>query len=247
MTKAQKNTLKARLKAGETTRGIWLNLQSDAVTEIAGHSGADWCVVDGEHAPFDPVTLQRQLRILEGTPANAAIRVPDDQTWMLKQVLDIGARTVIVPMVDTPDQAEAIVQACRYPPHGIRGMGPAVARVSGYGRLSDYASNANDEICIIVQAETGTALDNIEAIATVDGIDGIFIGPADMAANLGTGPKAVADAIDDAIRRIAATGLTAGILTTPDQRAHYEAQGTRMTGIASDARLMERAMAEVFA
>ena len=246
MTTAPLNTLKARLKAGEKTRGLWLDLQSDAVTEMAGHSGADWCLIDGEHAPFDPATLLRQFRVLAGTPAAAAVRVPDGQAWMLKQVLDMGVQTVIVPMIETAQEARDVVRACRYPPDGIRGVGHGVSRAGGYGRLPDYQQNANEEICVIVQAEAARAIDNIEAIAAVDGVDGIFIGPADLATDLGTGPEAVAATIEDAIGRIAAAGVAPGILTTRARRDHFEALGSRMTGVGTDARLVQSALQEAF-
>lgn len=247
MTGAPKNRLKARLKAGDQTRGLWLNFHADAVTEMAGQSGADWCLIDGEHAPFDPAGILRQLRVLAGTNAAPVVRVPDSAPWMLKQVLDMGVQTVIVPMVETPEEAHDIVAACRYPPQGIRGMGPAVARAGGYGRLPDYARNANEEICVIVQAEAGRALDNIEAIAAVEGVDGIFVGPADLAADLGAEPEAVAAAVDDAIARIAAAGVAAGIMASRATRDHFEALGATMTCVGTDARLMHAALSEVFA
>ena len=246
MTRAPHNDLKAKLKAGAVTRGIWLNFHSDAVTEMAGHSGADWCLIDGEHAPYDPTSILRQLRVLAGTPAHVAVRVPDSQSWMLKQVLDLGVQTVLVPMVETPEDARAIVAACRYPPKGKRGVGHGVARSGGYGRLPDYKDTADDEICIIVQAEAGRALDNIEAIAAVDGIDGIFIGPADLAADLGTGPEAVSATIEDALGRIAATGVVPGILTDRAGRDGCEAAGSRMTCIGTDTGLMLHALRGVF-
>lgn len=247
MTTAPRNTLKARLKAGETTRGAWINFHADAVTEMAGHSGADWVLIDGEHAPYNPDGLLRQIRVLAGTPADAMVRVPTDEAWILKQVLDLGVQSIMVPVVETAAQAEAIVRACRYPPHGVRGVGPAVSRAGGYGRLSDYVQDANDEICIILQAETGKALDNLEAMAAVDGVDGIFIGPADLAASLGTGPEAVAAAIEEALARIKATGVAPGIMASRATRDHYEALGSRVTTVACDTKLMLAGLSEAFA
>ena len=149
MTLAPVNRLKRKLKSGVRTRGAWVNFQCDAVTEMMGFSGADWVLIDAEHAPFDPTTILRQLRVLAGTTADAMVRVPGHEHWMLKQVLDMGAQSIMVPVVDTAREAEAIVSACRYPPRGRRGVGPAVSRAGGYGRMARYVDNADDELCIV--------------------------------------------------------------------------------------------------
>lgn len=246
MTTAPHNILKQRLKMGEKTRGVWLDFHADAVAEMAGHSGADWCLIDGEHAPFDPATILQQVRVLAGTPAATIVRLPDDQIWMIKQVLDMGVQNLMVPMVETAEQAQAIVSACRYPPQGVRGVGFGVARAGGYGRLPDYARNADAELMIIVQAEAGRAIDNIEAIAAVEGIDGIFIGPADLAADLGRSAEETVPVIEDALGRIAAAGAAPGVLTNVTQAGRYEACGSRFTGVANDTRMMFGALQAVF-
>ncbi|MEM9319550.1 MAG: aldolase/citrate lyase family protein [Pseudomonadota bacterium] len=246
MTAAPINKLKARLSAGEKTRGLWLDFHADAVAEMAGNSGADWCLIDGEHAPFDPAALLTQLRVLAGTKAEPIIRVPAAEAWMLKQVLDLGVQNVMVPMIETADQAQAVVRACRYPPDGIRGVGAMVARAGGYGARTDYLVTANAQICVIVQAESARALDNIEAIAAVDGIDAIFIGPADLAADLGKPAAEVRAVIDAGIARIAAAGVAAGLVTSPADCAHFEALGAQLTSIGSDTRIMLAGLQDLF-
>ena len=167
---APQNKLKQAMAQGQLLRGLWLALGSEPVTEIAGRAGFDWCLIDGEHAPFDPALIRRQLIALENTGTPAVVRAPANEAWILKQVLDVGAQTVMVPMVNSAAEARAAVQACRYPPQGIRGDGGYTMRASGYGAVPDYASSANDQICLIVQAETRAALDDLAAIAAVDGV-----------------------------------------------------------------------------
>ncbi|MEM8881809.1 MAG: aldolase/citrate lyase family protein [Pseudomonadota bacterium] len=246
MTDAPINRLKARLVAGETTRGCWLNLRSDAATEIAGFSGADWCLIDAEHGPFDPGDVLQQIRVLAGTPADPVIRLPAAEAWMLKQALDFGAQTIMVPMIETAEAAAQVVAACRYPPAGIRGVGPSIARSGAYGARSNYVATADAQMCVVVQAESTRALDNIEAIAAVDGIDGIFIGPADLAADMQADAQKVAAAIDQGIARIAASGCAAGILASPDMCAHYEALGATMVAIATDTNVLRTGLSEIF-
>jgi len=240
---APKNRLKARLAAGEMQRGLWLNLGSALVAEMAGRSGFDWCLVDGEHGPWDPTAIRAQVMALAATPAEAVVRVPMAEDWVLKQVLDLGVQTVLVPMVDSADQARAVVRACRYPPDGVRGQGAGVVRASGFGATPDYTVNANGEICVLVQAESRAALDGLEEIAGVDGVDGVFIGPADLAADMGhrddPDHPEVRAAIAAAIPRIRAAGKAAGIiLGTPEARAWAVGLGVNFLGMGSEAALL---------
>src|SRR6056297_216523 len=137
---APTNRLKSDLAAGKLLRGIWLNLGSGLVAEMAGNAGFDWCLIDGEHGPWDPAAIRAQLIALAATPAEAVVRVPVAEDWVLKQALDLGAQTVLVPMVDSAAQARAVVRACRYPPDGGRGQGAMVARAAGYGAVPDYTA-----------------------------------------------------------------------------------------------------------
>ena len=151
---APENRLKQDLTAGRKSIGAWLNLGSGPVAEMAAGSGFDWCVIDGEHGPFDVTVIRDQLIALRAGGCDAVVRVPTDARWVIKQVLDLGAQSILVPMVDTAEQARAAVAATRYPPKGTRGVGASVARASGYGGYSDYTRTADQQIAVIVQVET---------------------------------------------------------------------------------------------
>ena len=212
---APRNALKAAMKSGQSTKGVWLTLASPLVAEMAGQAGFDWCLIDSEHAPNTLQTIQAQLQALAATPTSAAVRLPASEAWMAKQVLDLGAQSLLFPMIHTAEAAAKSVAACRYPPQGVRGIGASVARVSGWGREADYMSNANDEICVMVQAESRAAVDNIDDIAATEGVDCVFIGPADLSADMGhIGNPAhpeVQEAIVHMVRRIVAAGKAPGI------------------------------------
>jgi 4-hydroxy-2-oxoheptanedioate aldolase len=239
--------LKSDLAAGRLCKGIWLNLGSPLVAELAGNSGFDWCLIDGEHGPWDPTAIRAQLMALAATPAQAVVRVPVAEDWVIKQALDLGVQTLLVPMVDSAEEAAAVVRACRYPPQGVRGQGALVARATGFNAIADYTTNANDEICILVQAESRAALVDLDRIAAVDGVDGVFIGPADLAADMGhrddPGHPDVQAAIAAAIPRIRAAGKAAGIiLGTAEARAAAVAQGVNFLGMGSEATLLADAL-----
>lgn len=218
------NTFKAALAAGKPQIGLWVALASANAAELLSHCGYDWLVIDGEHAPNDLPLMLAQLQALQAGAAHPVVRVPQGEAWLIKQVLDIGAQTVLVPMVDTADQARAMVRAMRYPPEGIRGMG-TLGRASRYGLTADYLQTANAQTCLLVQAESRAALENLDAICAVEGVDGVFIGPADLSADMGfpgnPGAPEVKSAIDDAIRRIVGHGKAAGILVGGAPPAHH--------------------------
>ena len=214
---APKNTFKAALAAKQPQIGCWMSFGSPLAAELMSQTGFDWLVIDGEHAPNDILSITDQLRAMNGSLSHPVVRVPIYRDWILKQVLDAGAQTVLVPMIDTAEEAAAVVRACRYPPDGVRGMGGAGARVTRFGEITDYVSTANDEICVLVQAESRAALNNLDDILAVDGVDGVFIGPADLSADMGfpgqmEAPE-VQEAIAEALRKITAAGKAAGILT----------------------------------
>ena len=240
------NAFKASLKQGDRALiGLWVACADAYVASIAGGAGFDWLVIDGEHAPNDLRSIVAQLLALQSSRAEAVVRPPVDEPWMLKQLLDAGARTLLVPMVDTPDQAEEVVRAVRYPPAGIRGMGAALGRASDFSRRGDYATRADDDICLIVQAETPTAMGNLANIAAVDGVDGIFIGPADLSACMGlplTSPE-VQRAIEDGIATIRAAGKPAGILTFDDElNRRYLDLGATFVAVGADVTELSRAL-----
>lgn len=249
------NSFKQALRDKCTQIGLWVGLADHYTTEICAGAGFDWLLLDGEHAPNDLRTLLQQAQVVAGYPGTHPIaRVPVGHgpagTALIKQYLDLGFQTLLVPMVDTPAQAADLVRAMRYPPDGIRGMGGA--RASRWGRYANYAKECNAQMCLLVQAESREALDNLEAIAGTEGIDGLFIGPADLSASLGhvgnpTHPE-VQGAIDDAIRRIVRAGKAAGILTTDDALAnHYLELGATFVAVGLDNNLLARATSQLAA
>lgn len=232
------NQIKQAMAEGRLQRGLWLALGSETVTDIAGRAGFDWCLLDGEHGPWDGTTIRRQLMVLAGTGTPAVVRVPVNADWVLKQALDIGAQTVMIPMVNSVAEARAAVAACRYPPQGVRGNGGPTMRAGGYGAITDYAATANDQICVIVQAESRAALADLAGIAAVEGVDCVFIGPADLAADMGLrddmGNPALWEAIGQAIATITGAGKVAGIIVPPDRTERMTAAGVRFLGLGSD-------------
>lgn len=236
------NTLKSAMAEGRLQRGLWLALGSDTVTDIAGRAGFAWCLLDGEHGPWDATVIRRHLMVLAGTGTSAVVRVPVNSEWVLKQALDIGAQTVMIPMVNSAQEARAAVAACRYPPQGVRGNGGATMRAGGYGAIPDYAATANDQICIIVQAESRAALADLAEIAAVDGVDCVFIGPADLGADMGFRDNLAAPELWEEIHRaiavITAAGKTAGIIVPPAMVAEMRNAGVRFLGLGSDSSIL---------
>lgn len=243
---APENRLKASLASGRVLHGPFLSLGSEAVAEIAGAAGYDYVLIDAEHGPFEPKGIAGQIRALEVTGTAAVVRVPGHDDWMLKQVLDAGAQSIMVPVVNTPEAAERIVSSCLYPPEGRRGFGGSNMRSGGYGAIERYPSTCNERICLIAQIETLQAVENIEAIAAVEGIDALFVGPADLGCDMGFRDDLDADtlwqAVEAAVRRIAATGKAAGVFSGPGRDAAMLAAGARMFGTTSDAALLRAAM-----
>ncbi len=229
--------------------GLWLGLASPYTTEICAGAGFDWLLLDGEHAPNTLDSLLVQAQVIAGYPGSHAIaRVPMGHghvgQMLIKQYLDLGIQTLLVPMVDTPQQAAEIVRSMRYPPQGVRGMGGA--RGSRWGRYPNYPKEANAQVCLLVQAETQQALDNLDAIAATEGVDGVFIGPADLSASMGhVGNPAhpeVQKAIEDAIARINRAGKAAGILTPDEaQSRRYLELGALFVAVGLDNNLLAKA------
>jgi 4-hydroxy-2-oxoheptanedioate aldolase len=240
---APKNTFKAALIEKRQQIGLWLALASPYTAEILGDAGYDWLLIDGEHAPNDIPLMMAQLQALKGSPSHPIIRAPIGEAWLLKQILDIGAQTVLVPMVESGDQAKAMVRAVRYPPYGMRGVGAALARASAFNRIPDYLQTANEEICLLLQIESRAGLVALDDIATTDGVDGVFIGPADLAADMGhlgrPGDAEVQHAVEAALIRIQAHGKAAGILTADQALAkRYLELGATFVAIGNDVGLL---------
>lgn len=214
----KKNPFKQALQANQQLIGCWVGTADPYVTEIFASVGFDWIVLDGEHGPNDLRSILGQLQAMAAYDTAPVVRPVCGDAAMLKQLLDVGAQNLLVPMVDTAEQAAALAAATRYPPQGIRGVGSALARASRWKQVPDYLQRANEEVCLLVQAETVTAMDNLEEIAAVDGVDGVFFGPADLAASMGQildpGNKAVQQAVEDGMKLVLSKGKAAGILTT---------------------------------
>ena len=224
------NIFKQSLQSQQPQIGLWLGLADPYCAEILAGTGYDWLLIDGEHAPNDVRSVLAQLQAvasatsaLPGRGSQPVVRVPVGEVALIKQYLDVGAQTILVPMVDTPAQAALLAQAMRYPPQGIRGIGSALARASRWQRYPNYIHEANAQVCLLVQAETVQAMENLDAIAATPGVDGVFIGPADLSASMGfSGNPAhpqVQAAMEDGIARILRAGKAPGILATSDAQA----------------------------
>ena len=236
---AKHNPFKASLKNGETVIGCWVGLADGFAAELMGTTGFDWLVIDGEHAPNDLRSILAQLQALEASDSHPVVRVPIGDTRILKQVLDAGAQTVLVPMVDSADQARQLVRDVTYPPHGDRGVGYALSRASRFAEIADYGSTADEQICLLVQVENRKGIAALDDILKIDGIDGVFIGPADLAADMGHMSNAqhpdVQAVIMDALRRIRAAGKAPGILSTQDEMTNAAIEaGAQFVAVGAD-------------
>jgi 4-hydroxy-2-oxoheptanedioate aldolase len=232
------NTFKAALAAGRQQIGLWSSLCSNIVAEILSVAGFDWIVLDTEHAPNEIAGVLPLLQAMKGGSAEPVVRAAWNDAVLLKRILDIGGRSVLVPFVQNAEEARKAVAATRYPPQGIRGVALA-PRANLYGSVPNYHHNANQDICVLVQVETRSAMSQIEAIAAVDGVDGIFIGPSDLAADFGhlANPKhpEVQAAIADGCKRIRAAGKGAGMLTSDaEEIVRYLDMGFTFVAVGSD-------------
>jgi 4-hydroxy-2-oxoheptanedioate aldolase len=233
------NRLKLRLAAGETVFGSWLGMADPYAAEMAATCGFDWLLIDGEHAPNDLRSTMAQLAVIEPSSSLPVVRLRDDDPARIKQVLDAGAQSLMIPMIETADQALRALRATRYPPEGIRGIGSSLARASRFSAIPDYLKTANDQICLILQVESRAGLSALDDILAIDGIDCVFIGPADLAADMGhlgnAGHPEVRAAVLDALARIAASGKAAGMLSTEEGFiADCVQAGARFVGVGID-------------
>jgi 4-hydroxy-2-oxoheptanedioate aldolase len=246
-----RNAFKQALSSFQRQIGMWSGLCSPLVAEIIAGAGFDWIVIDGEHAPNDIPSLLAQLQAMRGGSAEPVFRVPWNDPVVIKRALDVGARSLLVPFVQSAEEASKAVAAARYPPLGIRGVsvGP---RANDYGRIQGYHANAHLDTCVLVQLETKAALKEIEAIAAVEGVDGLFLGPSDLAADFGqlgnpSHPEVQA-AIQDAGERIRRAGKSAGILSgNVDAVERLISLGFNFTAVGSDVGLLARAAESIAA
>ncbi|MBW6390078.1 4-hydroxy-2-oxoheptanedioate aldolase [Billgrantia antri] len=240
------NGFKQALAEGRPQIGLWCALADAYGAEIAASAGFDWLLIDGEHGPNDVRSILAQLQAVAPYATHPVVRPINGDADTLKPLLDIGVQTLLVPMVESREQARCIVEATRYPPHGRRGVGAGLARASRWGRVPDYIHCCHEELCLLLQVESRAGLDNLEEIATVEGVDGIFIGAADLAADMGylgqAGHAAVNAALLDAFKRIRATGKPAGALTVNEELAReHLAAGCRFLAVGADTALLARA------
>jgi 4-hydroxy-2-oxoheptanedioate aldolase len=241
---APANPFKRALRAGRPQIGLWSSLASHTTVEIIAGAGFDWLLLDMEHSPNELPMVHSQLQAAAGGSAHPIVRPPWNDMVVIKRLLDVGVQSLLIPYVQTEEEARNAVGYTRYPPQGVRGFatGP---RANHYGRITDYVQTYAEELCVLVQVETRQGLDNLEAIAGVDGVDGVFIGPADLAAALGHAgdlkhPE-VQSAIEDAIRRLVACGTPPGILTGDEKLARrYLELGCLFTAVGSDLNLLAR-------
>ena len=238
------NTFKQGLREGKQLVGLWSSLSSAAATELLADSGFEWILIDTEHAPNEPPMVADQLRAASLGRASPVIRPAWNDPVILKRLLDVGAQTLLVPYVQSPEEAARAVAATRYPPHGIRGVA-SVHRANRYGRVPDYFARADGEMCVLAQLETRAAVDALEAIAAVEGIDGIFIGPSDLAASLGhlgnNSHPDVRGTIEKACRRAQAAAKPIGILAPieSDARAYLD-MGFAYVAVGSDVLVLRK-------
>jgi 4-hydroxy-2-oxoheptanedioate aldolase len=238
------NTFKRALKAGNRQIGLWCTLSNHYAIEVVAGAGFDWLLIDTEHSPNELDMVLSQLQAVAPYDTHPVVRVPWNDMVTIKRFLDIGVQTLLIPYVQNEEEAKKAVAHTRYPTDGVRGVAGST-RANRFGRVKDYARRAAEELCVLVQVETRTALDNLEAIAAVDGVDGVFIGPADLHASLGyagqTSNPEVKALIDDAIGRIRTSGKAAGVLTGAEADARRWLElGCQFVAVGVDATILAR-------
>jgi len=246
-----RNAFKHALAEGRQQIGLWCSLSHHYALEAVAGAGFDWLLIDTEHSPNDLESLVPQLQAAASYPTSAVVRVPWNDMVNIKRVLDIGAQSLLLPYVQNVGEARRAVAATRYPPAGVRGVA-GTTRATRFGRVKDYARRASEEICVLLQVETREALAEIEGIAALEGVDGIFIGPADLHASMGytgeTANPSVVPQIEEALRRIRRAGKAPGILTGDEALARrYIEAGSLFTAVGVDATILARETDELAA
>jgi 4-hydroxy-2-oxoheptanedioate aldolase len=238
-----RNTFLDALRAGRPQIGLWVGLADANAAEALAGVGFDWLLLDGEHAPNDVRSLLAQLRAVAPYRAHPVVRPVQADVALVKQLTDIGAQTLLVPMIDTAEQAARMVAAMRYPPQGIRGVGAGLARAARWNLVDDYLRQANDQMALLVQAETTTAITDLAEIAAVDGVDGVFFGPSDLAASMGLlgqpGHPEVHQTLLAGIATVRAAGKAPGILAADPVRARqYLDAGALFVAVGVDTQIL---------
>ena len=231
------NPFKAAIIKGQLQLGCWLGLADPYIAEISAGAGFDWLLIDGEHAHNDLRSITAQLQVIGARGSHAMVRPPIGETWIIKQLLDAGAQSLLIPMVESGPQAQELVDAVTYPPHGVRGIGSALARASDFAAIGDYLTSAREEICLLAQVENRKGMKALDDILAVDGLDGVLIGPSDLAADMGfigePGRVEVKTAVLEATKQIVNGGKAAGILTL-DQELQAQCRDLGATFIATE-------------
>jgi len=243
------NRFKAALKRDERQIGLWSTLGSAMVAELVGHAGFDWLLIDTEHSPNELPAIVAQLQAMQTGTASAVIRPAWNDPVLIKRILDIGVQSLLIPFVETAEAAAAAVAATRYPPDGIRGVSTG-SRAAGYGRIKDYPKAAGAEICVLVQIETMKGVENIDAIAATPGVDGVFVGPADLSASLGHLGDQLHPVVQDTIGRVLAAcqkaGKPAGYLTGNEAESKkWLDAGFRFVAVGTDNGVLVKAVDEL--
>jgi len=239
------NKFKQAIKANQQQIGLWCSLSNHFAVEVVAGAGFDWLLFDTEHSPNDIESVFTQLQAAAPYHSHPVVRVPWNDMVTIKRYLDIGAQSLLIPFIQNEEEAKRAVAYTRYPPAGVRGVA-GTTRATRFGRVKDYPRRAQDEICVLLQIENQAGLDNLEKIAAVDGVDGVFIGPADLHASLGymgeTNNPKVMPIIDEAIRRIRKAGKAPGILTGVEADAkRWIGEGCLFTAVGADVGLLARA------
>lgn len=247
-----RNAFKQALREHRWQVGLFVGLAAPISMEILAGAGFDWLVIDAEHTPNNPASVLAQLQAAAAHPVQVLVRPASHDPALIKQYLDAGAQTLLLPLVDDAEQASQLVRAMRYPPAGIRGVAASLARAAQWTGVKDYVKHADQEVCLVVQVETRSGLENLEAILAVDGVDAVFIGPADLAASLGhLGEPSHPDvraAIELALQLIAASGKAAGIFVTdPALAARYRELGASFVAAGGDTTLLRSAAVKLAA
>jgi len=247
------NAFKHAIQSGDSAQiGLWLGLANSYTAELLAGAGFDWLLIDAEHAPNDLQTILGQLQAMAPFPVTPIVRPPWPDAVRIKQILDLGAQTILAPMVESGAQAADVVAATRYPPQGIRGVGSALARASAFNRTPQYLHTANEQMCVLIQIETPKGVEALDDILAVDGVDGVFIGPSDLSASMGhIGNPAHPDVqavIEESIAKIVAAGKAPGILIADQTLAQrYIELGAMFVGVGTDTGLLMKASNELAA
>jgi len=246
------NAFKESLRAGRPQIGLWCGLANAYVIELLASTGFDWLAIDAEHAPNDPQSVLSQLQALAPYPVHPLVRTASDDATLIKQYLDIGAQTLLIPMVESAEQAQRVVAATRYPPVGIRGVDSALARASRWNQVGDYVHTCAEQLCVLVQVESVPGLQNLAAIAATEGIDGVFFGPADLSASMGLLGKSadprVQEAVVSGVDTIRRAGKAAGVLSSdPLVTRKYLDAGALIVAVGVDTTLLVGAARDLLA